>query len=430
MELQQHTPVLVGIETLAFGADHDRCLRRQDARIDAVESSYRPPGRGFLHARKSVAVRRLRADTLKVVVRRDVVREGNQIFIVEIADADRMSEVVGQLKPPPRHDEAVIAGGLPLSSDRLDGFDTAAGLPLPLFPVAVRILARIVVPLQLLPAITRPCIRARIDETAGTRVHMGHGLEVGGRLAYVRGRDLLNERPRSDPVRLLRAGFVLVRHLGAFAIDGRLLARRIGDNQLVLRRRVLVPVAQPHVFPAAVDIVVVVLAELARHRHFGVLLTDLPLPNRQRAVIREDRRGLATDALIQEQPVVLAKRQIPGPRAHLRFVKNDASVGSHEPEREDVTVEMTVAAVVAQQFHRNELADEVIRIELGVIRQDLDHEAEIARERFLAFEAIHQQHLVRGIAIRERQRQQPTMLHPGGDLSKILDRQVCIHWQA
>jgi len=149
----------------------------------------------------------------------------------------------------------------------------------------------------------------------------------------VRGRDLLNERPRSDPVRLLRTGFVLVRHLGAFAIDGRLLAPRIGDDQLVLLLRVLVPVAQPQVLPAAVDIVMVVLAELARHRHRRVLLIDLPLPDRQRAVIREDRSGLASNTLIQEQPVILAQRQIPGPRAHLRFVKDDTPVGSHEPKR-------------------------------------------------------------------------------------------------
>ena len=45
---------------------------------------------------------------------------------LHIAGADRTSEAVGQLKPSPRHHEAVVAGGLPLPCNRVDGFDAAA----------------------------------------------------------------------------------------------------------------------------------------------------------------------------------------------------------------------------------------------------------------------------------------------------------------
>jgi len=74
-------------------------------------------------------------------------------------------------------------------------------------------------------------------------------------------------------------------------------------------------------------------------------------------------------------------------------------------QRGHVTGEMTKATVVAQQLHRDQLADKVLRVELGVIGQNLNNESEIARKRFFAFEAIDQQNLVRRIALRKRERQ-------------------------
>jgi hypothetical protein len=55
-------------------------------------------------------------------------------------------------------------------------------------------------------------------------------------------------------------------------------------------------------------------------------------------------------------------------------------------------------------LHRDQLADEILWIELGVIGQYLNNEAEIARKRFLAFQAVDQQNLVRRVVLGKRER--------------------------
>ena len=130
--------------------------------------------------------------------------------------------------------------------------------------------------------------------------------------------------------------------------------------------------------PATMHIVMVVLVELARHRHRRIFLADLPLPDRQRAVVFEDDARLAADVLIEEQPVVFAQRQISEPRAHFGLIENDSTVCFNQSETKDITVEIPKAPVVAQQLHRDQLADEILWIELGVIGQYLDNESEIA----------------------------------------------------
>ncbi|WP_367316765.1 hypothetical protein [Burkholderia gladioli] len=81
-----------------------------------------------------------------------------------------------------------------------------------------------------------------------------------------------------------------------------------------------------------------------------------------------------------------------------------------------MAVEITLAAVAAQQAERDLPADEIPGRQCGMIGKDFDRELKIARQRFRAVDAIRQQKRIRRFAF-EFESQQTIVLE--------IERQSC-----
>ncbi len=81
-----------------------------------------------------------------------------------------------------------------------------------------------------------------------------------------------------------------------------------------------------------------------------------------------------------------------------------------------MAVEITLAAVAAQQAERDLPADEIPGGQCGMIGKDFDRELKIARQRFRAVDAIRQQKRIRRLAF-EFESQQTIVLE--------IERQSC-----
>ncbi len=227
---------------------------------------------------------------------------------------------------------------------------------------------------------------------------------------------MLEWRPVQDAVRFLRAHAAVKADLVGIAVDRRRGTAWIGDDQPMPVLAMLVPVAQPRLFPAPMHIVVIVFAELAGHLHRRIVLADMPGPIGQDTVILEHGFGLAPQVAVEEQAVVPAVSQVAQPRPDHRFVAGTGAVAAELPERKDMAVEITLAAVAAQQAERDLPADEIPGRQCGMIGKDFDRELKIARQRFRAVDAIRQQKRIRRLAF-EFESQQTIVLE--------IERQSC-----
>jgi hypothetical protein len=176
---------------------------------------------------------------------------------------------------------------------------------------------------------------------------------------------------------------------------------------------VFVVVVPAERFPAAVQVVVVGLVELAGVGH-GRVVAQMAHAPVAHVVVLEDGLGLLQDGLAVEEVVVVPVTQEGQPRPQDHVVVREAGVVLDEAKVEDVAVEVAQAAVFAREGDGDHLAQDVLELDVGAVGQDFDGVLEVAREAFAGIEPVGgHESAGRGVVVGEGQAQHAAALALG-----------------
>ncbi|KGF81266.1 hypothetical protein IA69_12995 [Massilia sp. JS1662] len=172
---------------------------------------------------------------------------------------------------------------------------------------------------------------------------------------------------------------------------------------------VLVPVVQPEIFPAAVQVVVVGLVVLVGTSHARIVANDDRIPVGL-AVMGECQFGQFDDALAVERHVVLAQLREREPRFEHHAIERETAVSAQETEFGDVAVEIAQRPVFTHDGNRHHPGHHRLQGNPCVIGQEFDLDAEAAGDFFPRGHPVRQEDGVRPVAPGEFQAHQSVVL--------------------
>ena len=389
VELQLDAAQAVRVNVLAGGTDDDRRLHAGIEARRAIMGAARPPAHALAHARHRVVVVRYRPRPGLVVVAGVMVDRHDYIVALGKRHARRLAaEVAAQLETAAGLGVAVVAGSVEILAHAIERFHVARGQRLALVLVAVAERA----------GVAEALIGAHVALAIG-RVAEG---ALRARLLVVeagQGKRAAAEFPRAlpavDAVAFVGARFAAEHDFTDAVINAMLDPRGeggvIGQPQRVAIKAVLVPVVQAQVFPAPVQVVIVGFVVLIGAGKLGVRIVEAGAIVALQ-IVGEHRLGQFDDAFVMERDAVLAQFGKAKPGAEYHLVEGEAAVCFNQAKLLHIAVEVAQRAVGAHQRNRDHLRHDRLERNIGVVGQEFEVDAKVARQLLARMHRVHQQH--------------------------------------